>query len=145
MISPNTSQVNSIDRKEFLIDDLLRIEDDPAILDFRCPTTGLPLWIHVRIPIFRMIILDALYRTALVDVTNAPVGLGQKLATLGRSLLHNVKFQPPSRKSEVCLISPGIGNQWLDGRWFNRLTDHFCYLDPHNTLVLEAVAVPESQ
>lgn len=137
MISPCASPFTSTDGKEFLIDDLLRIEDDPAILDFCCPTTGLPLWIHARIPIFRMIILDALYRTALVDVTNAPVGIGQKLATLGRSLIHNVRFHPRSRKSEVCLISPGIGNQWLDGRWFNRLTDHFSHLDPQNTLVLE--------
>jgi len=40
------------------LQDLLVIEDDASILDFRCGVTGIPLWTQIRSVVVRMMISD---------------------------------------------------------------------------------------
>ena len=121
----------------FDIDQLLRIEDDSAIIDFCCPQTGLPLWPQIRISVYRMIMTELLFASS-NSGAKPPVPLAKILSTLTRSVAHNA-WLGASRgsRADICLISDGIGNQHIDGKWFNRLTDHFVSISSGNTLTLE--------
>lgn len=122
--------------KEMKIDDLLSIEDDPSILEFRCADTDLLLWPHIRISLFRMIITDRLFLPTLSSGAYTSVRATTKLATMARSaswnLTRRTQFQP-----QVCVVSNGIANQLADGKWFNRLVDHFAAASSVETLTLE--------
>lgn len=117
--------------------DILQVEDDPAVLDIACPATGIPLWVLLRVPMVRTIMTDALYAAPMIG---APARLPrrQAAATLSRSVLHNARHAPRAR-AQVLLMATGIGNTLREGRWFNRLSDHFAAAAPHDTLVVEDV------
>jgi hypothetical protein len=120
---------------EITISDLLFIEDDAAILDYCCPQTGLLLWPHIRIVVFRMILTDFLYPSASLETIYGPIPLARKLATLGRSLLWNAVFQKD--KADVCIVASSGANEWVDNKWLNRQTSHFAKIDPARSLTLE--------
>jgi hypothetical protein len=127
-----------VKNKEMTILDLLYIEDDASILDFRCPQTDLLLWPHIRIALFRMILTDLLYPSVPTGGPYAVVPPARKLTTLGRSAVWNSFFRLTRRcEAEVCIVSDGIANQWTGGKWFNRLTGCFSAAGPAKTLTLE--------
>jgi hypothetical protein len=106
--------------------DLLRVEDDDAILDFRCPSTGALLWPQIRTVFLRAAMSDYLYTTPLDGSVSKGVPVTRAVATFARSVLRNAAMAALGRCSaEICLMSEGIGNQQVDGRWLNRLSDHF--------------------
>jgi hypothetical protein len=118
--------------------DLLIVEDDPSLLEFRCAATGLPLWPQIRVVFFRMIMSDLLYGTALTGGSTAAVSAAQAVTTLGRSVLHNFASSVNgAARAEICITVDGISGQWIDGKWFNRLADHFALRCPRQTLVIE--------
>src|SRR5437016_8255216 len=58
---------------------------------------------------------------------------------MGRSILHNLRFQLGGRyHADVCLVATAAGNQWLDGKWFNRLSDHFALACASGTVAIES-------
>src|SRR5256885_17205957 len=75
------------------LQDLLLIEDDASILEFRCSATGIPLWTQIRTAVFRMMISDICYSTALDGQANAGVAKSQALVTMSQSMLHNFQFR----------------------------------------------------
>lgn len=120
------------------LQDLLLVEDDASILDFRCNATGIPLWTQVRSMVFRMMISDICFTAAMDGKANAGVPASQALATMSRSMLHNLRFQLGGRcRADVCLVATGLGNQLLDGKWLNRLSDYFALACSSETIVIE--------
>jgi hypothetical protein len=106
--------------------DLLRIEDSTEILDFRCRDTEIPIWPQVRIAFFRMIMADLLFSAAAsmdVPMRRDRVRMAR---TLARSLAHNAGMRVGGRlRSDVLINTEAIGDQWVDGKWYNRYVDPF--------------------
>jgi hypothetical protein len=119
---------------EASLQDILVFENDTAILEFRCPETGVLLWPLIRVVVIRMIMSDMLYGTSLDGIAAAPSVSWSAWGTLARSVMHNMRAVPSAR---VCIISTAVANQFLDGKWFNRLTDPFALRLPGETLVVE--------
>ena len=123
--------------RDLTLAQLLVVEDDASLLEFECPQTGLPLWPQIRIAFFRMLISDLLYGTAVTGMTTARIPAGRAALTLGRSVLQNLRFRLSGRcRAEVCMMGDGVADQWVDGKWFNRLGDHFALACPKQTLVI---------
>ncbi len=117
--------------------DLLVIEDDPALLDFRCSATELPLWPQIRVALFRMRMSDLFYGVRLTGTSNAAKSWIQATTTMLRSLAHNAQqLCGEGKHARICITSDGVADQWVDGQWFNRLSDHFVAARPADSLVL---------
>lgn len=124
-------------RHAMTLQDLLAIEDDAALLDFRCPRTGLLLWPLIRVAVLRSVMAELLYGDAGAQmVASRRVPAQRAAATLARSVLHNARAGRFGA-SDVCLMPTGIGLMQWRGRWFNRLSDHFALALPQRSLVIE--------
>jgi len=118
--------------------DLLKVEDDIAILNYKCSETGLYLWPQVRTVFLRMILSDLLYGSALVGVSNGNIPSRKAVQYLARSLSHNTWMRATDKfQADVCIMAEGIGNQLVDDVWFNRLSDYFVSACPSRSLVVE--------
>lgn len=121
----------------FALCDLLVIEDDPALLDFRCGITDLPLWPQIRVVFFRMIMSDLLYGVRLTGKSNTTNSWPRTGATMLRSLAHNAQqFRGERIRARICITTEGVADQWEDGQWMNRLSDHFMSVRPSDSLAL---------
>jgi hypothetical protein len=117
--------------------ELLRVEDDGAILDFRCPSTGALLWPQIRTVFLRAAMSDYLYETPIDGSVSKGVPASRALATIARSVLRNTAMAASGRcRADICLLSEGIANQQIDGKWLNRLSDHFA-MSAARTLTVE--------
>jgi hypothetical protein len=117
--------------------DLLVIEDDPALLDFRCSITELPLWPQIRVALFRMMMSDLLYGVRLTGASNAAKSWTRATTTMLRSLAHNaLQLSGEGKHARIFITSDGVADQWVDGQWFNRLSDHFVAARPADSLAL---------
>jgi len=118
--------------------ELLVVEDDPALLDFRCADTGILLWPSVRAVFLRMAMSDFLYGTPLDGSVSKGVPAGRAVTTLSRSILHNLELSVTGQqRADVCLMSSGVGNQLVEGKLLNRLNDHFALARPSQTITIE--------
>ena len=118
--------------------ELLTAEDDGAVIDFRCPETGILLWPHIRTVYLRMAMSDFLYGTPLDGSVSKGVPSTRAVATLGRSVLRNLHFAVTGQsEAQVCLLSTGIGNQVVRGKLLNRLSDHFALANAGATITVE--------
>lgn len=117
--------------------DMLVVEDDPALLEFLCGGTSLPLWPQVRLAMFRMMMSDLLYGNQLTGKSSTPASWGRATATLARSVAHNA-WQRFSRRQRagICITGDGVADQMIEGRWFNRLADHFVATRPAESVLL---------
>jgi hypothetical protein len=121
------------------LQDFLVAEDDPSILDFRCSVTGIPLWTQIRSEFMGLMLSDLFYASAFEGKAKGSVPKTRALTTLSRSMLNNLWFQSSGRcQADVCLVATAAGNQWLDGKWFNRLSDHFALACPTRTVAIES-------
>jgi hypothetical protein len=115
------------------IDDLLAVEDDGAILESRCPKTGLLLWPLVRIAFMREILGELLYGGA-----RAPSGARRPDAlakAVARSSWHDLTHAP--QPADVLIMASGVGHQQRHGRAYNRLVTPFVDAAPDQTLLVE--------
>jgi hypothetical protein len=120
------------------LQDLLLIEDDASILEFRCAETGIPIWTQMRSEVFRMMVSDIFYPTAQAADASTNTVSSQALATMSRALFHNLRLRFRGRcRADVCLVATGVGNQLLNGKWLNRLSDHFALACYPETIVIE--------
>lgn len=117
--------------------EVLAFEDDPALLDVQCEHTGIPLWALIRVMVLRAIISDMYYTHGL----DAPLGgltAGRPSVTMARSIMRNTENKARGRmRAAVCIFSTGVGNQLVDGLWFNRLGDHLALAHAQGTLMVE--------
>lgn len=119
--------------------ELLVVEDDAAIAEFRCARTGVLLWPLIRTVVLRMLLSDIHYQTPLImgsGIKKPPAS--RAVSTLARSVLHNTLARArPGWRADICIMTDALGTRRLDGRWFNRLSDHFALDRPAQTLVVE--------
>lgn len=117
--------------------DLLVIEDDSALMHFRCSATELPLWPQIRVALFRMMMSDLIYGVRLTGASNAAKSRPRAAAAMLRSLAYNAQQLRGERmRARICITAEGVADQWVDGQWFNRLSDHFVAARPADSLVL---------
>lgn len=115
------------------IDDLLSIEDDPAILGFRCPATGLLLWPLVRVAFLREILGEVFYGGA-----TAPALSGYSLRavqSLAKAAWHDFRHSPNG--ADVVVMASGAGRVMRSGQSYNRLADPFVDVLPKGTILIE--------
>lgn len=118
--------------------ELLVVEDDAALLEFRCADTGILLWPLVRTVFFRMAMSDFMYGTPLDGSVSRGVPISRAIATLSRSILHNLCLSVTGQhRAAVCIMSSGVGNQSVEGLLLNRLSDHFALAWPSQTVTVE--------
>jgi hypothetical protein len=103
--------------------DLLELENDPAFLDLKCPTTGVLAWPALRNDVFRLLLSDRLYPTAPIVSLERTAPIGRVLANAARAATYGATHRP--EPSEILIIGSGAGLLPRDGMLFNRLTDSF--------------------
>lgn len=105
---------------------LLQIEDDIALLDYRCADTGILLWPHLRTMFYRMALADFLYGAPLTSGSGAVVPRSRIAAYIMRAVWSNAISHAMGKSvAEVCLVTSSVGHQTREGRVFNRLSDYF--------------------
>jgi hypothetical protein len=138
VVSPGAERnvVKSTD--EITLRALLGIENDPAIAEFQCASTGIPVWPQIRIRFFRMLMSDLLYESELTGVSGATTSRRQALTFMGRALWRNLLWRwSPRPQAQIGILTDAIADQLRDGKWFNRLSDHFALCRPQDTLTIE--------
>lgn len=119
--------------------ELLVVEDDAAIAEFRCTHTGILLWPLIRTVFLRMLLSDLHYNTPLImgsGIARPPAR--RAVATLARSVLHNTLAKAKSGwHADICIMTDALGTRLVEGRWFNRLSDHFALALPDRSIVVE--------
>lgn len=124
--------------RQISLAELLVVEDDHTILDFRCPSTGLLLWPLVRTVFMRFAMSDFLYGTPLDGSVSKGASASRAITTLSRSALHNLGQSIAGRtRADVCVMSNGVGNQWVEGKLLNRLSDHLALAQRDRSITVE--------
>lgn len=116
--------------------DILEIENDEEILSFRCPDTGYLLWPLIRNVFIRFIMSDMLYETPLLSKERAPRPRSAYVSVL-KACVHNMLQR--RRLRGPILISATGSHVLREGRYFNRLSDHFAFAAHEQTVTLEAL------
>lgn len=126
------------DGREITLQAMLEIENDPAIAGFQCVTTGIPAWSQIRVRFFRMLMSDLLYESEVTGVSAAKPSRQQALTFMTRALWSNLRWRCSSgRQAQIAILTDAIADQLRDGKWFNRLSDHFALCRPRDTLTIE--------
>jgi len=118
------------------LQDILEIENDEEILSFRCPETGYLLWPLIRNVFIRFIMSDLLYETPLISEERPPRPRSAYASVL-KACAHNML---KGRRIKGPILISSTGSHVLrDGRYFNRLSDHFALAAHEKTVTLEAL------
>jgi len=118
------------------LQDILEIENDEEILSFRCPETGYLLWPLIRNVFIRFIMSDLLYETPLISEERPPRPRSAYVSVL-KACAHNM-LKGRRLKGPILISSTG-SHVLRDGRYFNRLSDHFALAAHEKTVTLEAL------
>lgn len=118
---------------------LLEVENDPELINFRCPRTGIPIWVSIRQPVLRMFGAGTFYATNFIaDDYRLLDGLSAKASALLRSEAHNiVAVSRLRRQGEITLSASGAGLVDRSGELFNRLSDYFILAEPARSVSIE--------
>lgn len=106
-------------------DDVVRVEDTPEILEFRCAGTGMLIWPNVRLIFFRTIMGDLLYSSGSLelpvsrDPRQAVGALARAIASNARAAINN------GMRSDLFFNTEAIGDEWTGMEWYNRYVDPF--------------------
>lgn len=128
-------EAHAVTECELTLQDVLVVENDSALLDFKCGETGTLLWPIIRIQLLRFILGDLLYGKPLIEMSRRHA-FGPAAGALLRAGFHNATKQSALRSS-IMLMGTGLGLYRDKGTWFNRLTDHFVSSSPPETVVVE--------
>jgi hypothetical protein len=117
------------------LDELQKIEDDPVLFDFVCPSTGLLIWPLIRVPVMRTI-MDSWFAPKTFTSRTSTSNIW-KLAMSGAvSSIRNLDYRlDTSRK--ILIQSTGWGRYSREGVLHDRLVDYFSGSFPEQTLVYQ--------
>lgn len=116
--------------------DILQIEDTADLLAFACPETAIPIWPALRIAFFRLVMGDVLFATDGIE-SPAPRQTWRAGTNLGRAAAHNAAFAlRGALRSDVLINTESVGDELIEGRWFNRYVDPFADLEAGQAVVL---------
>ncbi|QDQ25725.1 hypothetical protein FNU76_04820 [Chitinimonas arctica] len=122
--------------QDLTLQSILQIEDTPEYLSFQCRETDILLWPIIRLMFIRTIMSSQLYRYPLYRSSNIQGLKAGAFSTLARSAMHNLR-KSESTKGDICIMATAVGSARQQGRWFNRLSDHFAMALPEQTVVIE--------
>ncbi len=121
-------------KSELSLKEVLAVEDTPEALAFTCPNSSDLLWPIIRLPFLRFILSDLCYGEPLIG-RHKERSISKAAGSLLKSMLHN-RSRGRDARASILLMGTGMGNYQKEGRWFNRLTDHFA-LATDDAYVLE--------
>lgn len=119
--------------------ELLSVEDDDSLLEFRCESSGIPLWPGIRNIFLRSMMADLVFGSNLVETRrgrNFRSGPLRALTSVGKAAAHNA-VRRNALRGELLVTTSGAGLILKDGLWFNRLSDYFALSMPDRTVALE--------
>jgi len=118
--------------------ELLTIENDPAILEHRCPDTGLLTWPLLRNQFLRALASAMYYPGTQVIAPPAPGRYRRALAALPKTLWANGQRWSAMR-GDILVMASGAGHFQRDGGSFNRITDYFALESIDDTVTVEGL------
>jgi hypothetical protein len=125
-------------RERLSLRDLLAVEDEPALLEYACIATQIPLWPLIRNQFFRFAMSDQLFSRSLVQQKRGENFRRNALGAISavfRASMHNARAR--ALRGPIVITTGSAGLLLQDGRWFNRLTDYFVAASPERTVTLE--------
>lgn len=120
-------------KQHITLKEILKIENDSAFVEFKCPDTGFLLWPLVRNFFIRFIISDLFYKSDNVAMNKKHYSINTYLFIL-RSFFHNIR---ESHLKGPILISATGSHVLRKGLYLNRLADDFAFAAPDKTVLLE--------
>jgi len=120
------------------LQEILEIENDEEILRFKCPETGYLLWPLIRNAFIRFVMSDMLYDTPLLSDQRTPRPQSAYLSVL-KAFAHN-SMRGRDIKGPILISSTG-SHVLRNGRYFNRLSDHFALSAQDKTVTLESLFI----
>jgi hypothetical protein len=117
------------------MDKILNLENNPELLEFTCPSTGVLAWPTIRMESIRMIMSDLLYKSQPLLDMYRKISLIRTCKMLLRATAHNIITQP--KKSQVLIYCTGAGQFERNGYSFNRYTGYFSASLDENTWSIE--------
>lgn len=115
---------------------LLQIENDAELIGLTCPTTGLPIWPLIRVPLIRMIMSDWLFKSESLACFGQRVDFAKFARCAANSAIHNLYYKS-NRKRKILIQSTGLGNYNCDGLVHDRLIGYFAEALSEQTLVYQ--------
>lgn len=115
---------------------LLEIENDAELIELCCPTTGLPIWPFIRVPMIRTIMSDWLFNSIPLSSQRINFNYIKFAKNAVISSIHDLGCVLPSKRS-VLIQSTGLGNYKRDGLIYDRLVGYFAEVLPKATLVYQ--------
>lgn len=120
------------------LSELLEIENDPAILSFRCQDTGLLLWPLLRNQMLR-VLSESMYYEKISTAAPAPAGRHRAaLRSLPATLWANARGWNGMR-GDILVMASGAGHFRRGGMSFNRITDYFALENVDRTVTIEGL------
>jgi hypothetical protein len=116
--------------------DLLRIEDIPELMFFRCEHTDIPWWPAIRAVYLRLMMSDLLYKESIIKQYDGG-SKSRAITYLARSMTHNAATRLRGVHAELCFVTDAVGNRKVNGEWLNRLSGHFSARYPNASIILE--------
>lgn len=118
------------------LSELLRVEDHQDLLAAKSQDGRFLLWPLIRNQFLRLAISRETGSPWIrLEVRRRP--WRQVMTAIGRSVLRNMVVGLP--RSRYVIITSGAGNILVDGRYFNRLSDHFATVAAEETLCVEGL------
>lgn len=118
------------------MDALAALDADPEIRSFRFTRDRLLIYPFVRFALFTMII-NAEYGFESIPDPGEEKGVIKSLRYLWKAVRHNV-FIPPWRHRLIFFSSGALNTTKRDGKYFNRIYDHYAAVLPNDSLIVEA-------
>lgn len=116
--------------------DLLEFENDNELIGLTCPTTGLPLWPLIRVPMIRTIMSDLLYKNESLTTPGSKVNILKVASKATVSSIHNFGNRIKHKKS-IVIQSTGLGNYSNNGMVSDRLIGYFTEAMAEHTIVYQ--------
>ena len=108
---------------------LFRVEQDPAILDFK-NKDGVPLWLFMRNFAYETAGCHVFHDEPVRVTRSSGLGVGKYIA---RAMLHNMGMQLKKKKAETVFYT--ISREVLiEGKYYNQYTDAYSELVPENNI-----------
>jgi len=118
--------------------EVLTIEDDPAIFERRCATTGLLTWPLLRNQFLRSL-TEPLHYPGVQTIGPPPRGRYRRaLSALPKVLWANAR-RWGSLRADILIMASGAGHFQRSSRSFNRITDYFALESSQRTVTIEGL------
>ncbi len=118
------------------LDTLLQIENDKELIEYTCPSTGMPIWQLIRVHVIRTIMSDWLFKSVPLNSFGQNVNYVELARNATIAAVHNMALKATSKR-KILIQSTGLGNFNQEGLIYDRLVGYFKEALPKQTLVYQ--------